>query len=315
MIPKFWSNLFFSEVPDQPTIDNGETQANTVDFTDYTSKRNTGTEAIRLTDLEDRFAFLKTVDIVFLCALRKESQAVHEVFGDGFDSIRVDSFVYYTKVVELSDVNFRICTLSPHRAGPSTAAIFASVALMHCEPSLIVMTGICGGISDEVKLGDIIIADQVYDFLSSKLTDDGQRPSFEPHRLNDSISSIVNHELQDWKLDTSTLWFGKLFAAKCELVADAKVALGHFGTSSSVVASDSVKEEIALHDRKTLAIDMEAYSVANATKLLRESRTDFMILKSVSDNANSNKKDALHAFCSHVSAQVALDILKHLIMV
>lgn len=66
-----------------------------------------------------------------------------------------------------------ICAHST-QMGLVSAAFLSRLIIERFKPRLIMMTGICGGIGDSVKLGDLIIAEKSWDWQSGKWLHDGR---------------------------------------------------------------------------------------------------------------------------------------------
>lgn len=250
--------------------------------------------------------------VLFFCALSKEEEAIHAILGNPYVTDHVGALQYSIFNTRIDSLELQITTVTVDKAGPCTAAVVATLALVQCSPKLIIMTGICGGVSSDVTLGDIVISEQVCDFLASKRTDSTMKPSYDPYRLDEEMCSIVKALSKTWTLDGNWPWVKKLRSCGAELNESPRAHVAHFGTSSMVIASKEFLESLLNHDRKLTAIDMEGVSIAMAASFAPTTGCDWLIIKAVSDLADSSKGDEYHPFCCHVSAQFALDTLNTL---
>ena len=60
----------------------------------------------------------------------------------------------------------------------SISYMFGYMSLKHFKPKYIFMAGICAGIEGPVKLGDIIVTEQSWDYGSGKIKDDNKKQNF-----------------------------------------------------------------------------------------------------------------------------------------
>ena len=60
--------------------------------------------------------------------------------------------------------------------GMASAASLTTRAILAMRPKLVAMTGICAGRTQKTSLGDIIIADQVYDYTAGKKSEQLLQP-------------------------------------------------------------------------------------------------------------------------------------------
>ncbi|MBD2414011.1 hypothetical protein FACHB389_12195 [Nostoc calcicola FACHB-389] len=241
-------------------------------------------------------------DILIVAALYKERKWVQKVFNCEWKNVEKGGVVYQVADYKIDDKTFKIVAVSQLHMGMPQAAVLTTRSIMLWSPSVVVMTGICAGVEGQVTMGDIVIANKVFDYGSGKIVGGKLRPNFEPvqidawlwqllelFRNNEDILEEIDRE---YPLDRGR--------PDSPLVAH----LGSMGCGSAVVADAAMIEEIVLTERKLLALDMESYAVALATSLSTTTtkRVEFFIVKSVVDFANSLKGDAHHDYSCYVSA-------------
>lgn len=104
----------------------------------------------------------------------------------------------------------------------------------------------------------------------------------------------------------------RLLNGKRTVSADTEpqIRVGTFATGSSVVSDEKIWEEIASrHERRVLALDMEAAAFLEAIAGMKSAPIAFVV-KSVSDYAGADKDDSFHAFCKKAAAIFALELIK-----
>jgi nucleoside phosphorylase len=90
-----------------------------------------------------------------------------------------------------------------------------------------------------------------------------------------------------------------------------KVHTGAMASGSAVMAVPGIWDELAVHQRKILALDMEAATVAT---IWHERRVPhWLVAKGVSDHADDDKDDRFKAFAARASAEVLFELLERLL--
>src|SRR5262245_28379573 len=114
------------------------------------------------------------VDFVIITALDEEREAVLSYLDNPkpLDKQDGDVETYYEAVVRTTrddHATYRVLVTSLTKIGPEYAAIRAASVLHRWRPRYVLMVGIAGGISGQVELGDVIVADQIADYSAGKV--------------------------------------------------------------------------------------------------------------------------------------------------
>ncbi|MEG4212280.1 hypothetical protein [Microcoleus sp. S13_B4] len=111
-------------------------------------------------------------------------------------------------------------------------------------------------------MGDIVIANKVFDYGSGKVVSGKLRPNFEPVQIDAWIWQL----LELFRHDEAVMeQIDREYPLDEDHPGSPLVAhLGSMGCRSAVVAPTAIIEEIVLTERKLLALDMESYAVALA---------------------------------------------------
>ncbi|MBD2388169.1 5'-methylthioadenosine/S-adenosylhomocysteine nucleosidase family protein [Cylindrospermum sp. FACHB-282] len=241
-------------------------------------------------------------DLLVVAALHKEKKWVQKVFDVEWKNVEREGVIYQVADYKIDGKAFKIVAVSQLHMGMPQAAILTTKSIMLWSPSVVVMTGICAGVKGQVNMGDLVIANKVFDYGSGKVVAGKLRPNFEPVHMDAWVwqllelfrhdEAVMEEIDQEYPLDEGR--------PGSPLVAH----IGSMGCGAAVVADAAMIEEIVLTERKLLALDMESYAVALATSLSTTptKRIEFFIVKSVVDFADALKGDTHHNYSCYVSA-------------
>lgn len=232
----------------------------------------------------------------------------------------------------------KIVAAVPSSTGMVDAAIIATQLLDFFRPRYLIMTGVCGG-HKSIKLGDIVVAREVFTFQKGKLSDlrdeegqliklyDSNGVEVDYEHLYDHLHNQVQVQVEKFEreissaLEIDTQLKDKLnpVLKDIEYKVNKDSQLGkkniriHFepmACSTMVINKEGYFEtNIKNVDRKTAAVEMESYGVARACKFANGGHTKFLIIKSVMDNTTlkNDKAKKLAAWSSTCT-------LKHLLV-
>jgi nucleoside phosphorylase len=227
------------------------------------------------------------VDFLVVTALEEEQKAVlnklpdHKRLDPSGDDIRV----YYlselaTALPEGSTGVYRI-VVSLLGKGRTKATTAAADAIRRWQPRHVILVGIAGGIAaQEVKLGDILVSDQIVDYELRKLTPGGSEYRWEVYRANPRlIAAASNLARADW------------LELVGEVRPDSESPTRHIGPTASgdeLFAFRQALDEYRTHWPQLLGVEMEGAGVAAACAQAAEPPGFFMI-RGVSDFADEEK--------------------------
>src|SRR5437588_491852 len=209
-------------------------------------------------------AHSQLVDICVVCALPDEVRAFLEVirqqcnvdFEEHID--RQHKYDYRLTTIE----NDRGESLALHvswlpRYGPQEMVLHLQHVLEKYQPRITIMTGICAGDSQQVRLGDLVVAERTFTYDNGKFT------------LDEHGRSVHLHDTMTYQLDASILQFLGLFDRWKPLVArlkrppnppeqrkSHKIACHIKAMAScSAVRADNPFEDVRAPVRATVAMD------------------------------------------------------------
>ena len=201
-----------------------------------------------------------------------------------------------------NDPSKKIVYASQPTTGMIDAAILATELIVRFQPKFLIMAGVLGGKPEEVNIGDIVVATKVFTIDKGKLTDEGFVDEIE---LSNTDSSVLN-----------LLKRNKKEILRCieDLDNTRKNRLeAHFGPIACVRQvidkKDYFEERLISKDRKTIALEMESYSIARACELVNNGETVPLIIKSAMDNT-IDKVDEAKTYAAWTSARFVQCILE-----
>jgi nucleoside phosphorylase len=245
--------------------------------------------------------------IVFVAALPEEFDAIREALGSTWSAVLQDGVLFRVAEVDFGGTKVRCAAAVQKSMGMVSAAILVTKAIRSWEPDIVVMTGVCAGVAEKVKLGDIIVAKQVIDYGSGKLQGGRLYPDYEPLLINEQLGECVQAACADQEMlqEVRAAWGKNAGRPRTELSAH----LGAIASGAAVVADEGVVVGVIEHKRSLLGIDMEAYGVARAcVAALSEPR--FLVVKGVQDYADEKKNDKYRRYAAFVCADFAVRVLR-----
>ena len=246
-------------------------------------------------------------DVGIVVALKEEFRVLFERFENRHSHVEDGGRSYYLfDVATLAgDRPYRCVATLIGDMGTSRAGIIAEKMLGRWDPSVVAIVGIAGGIHDDVKLGDVIVASDVGNYLEgAKATDRARKAEF--HRAGDHfktnhalLEQIRNFEFtnrasfQRWeracvsrrqalgKEGEALMRDGLLREVPCQKE-------GHLASGPLVVTSKDFVAWIRAGDRACLGIEMEAAGLMIAAHMNPSGR-EALVIRGVSDFGDERK--------------------------
>lgn len=252
-------------------------------------------------------------DVILVTALEKtELEAIRDLPCSWQTFQRPDDTnIYYRGLLKASDGTARsVLAVSLPRMGMVAAASIVTQLCVQCSPSVVIMTGIAGGIKGAVQLGDILVAEPSWDWGSGKLTvRDGQQVFLsDPNQmmLDPGIAAQMRHISANRKYldDIQSGWRGKATQHRLNL------HVGPVASGAVVLEDPATVQLIKAQNRKTIGVEMEAYGVMAAVFYSRKIAPKCIVIKSVCDFADPLKDNEWQTYAAYTSAQLAFRYLQ-----
>lgn len=250
-------------------------------------------------------------DFIIVCALQKEADSYIEA---GYTK-NTTSIQHGLSCNAISIGGRTGLIIVPPRMGLVNASIVSARAIDLFEPSVICMSGICAGIEGKANIYDIVIPSQCDQHDSGKWTDNGfVSESYSVPLEHDTQLNIEKH-LKDQSF-INEIGNGVVLN-RSEMVGesgslDICIYTAPTSSGSSVIADDSMLQQITTQHRKKNAFEMESYALYEAA---RQSplKPRYFSAKAVVDNGDSQKGDNYHRVAALISAKAVYTLLDRLL--
>lgn len=243
------------------------------------------------------------VDVAILTAIEVERKAVCEAFGlnDGH-RVYKGSRVYWRGTLPTRDgKRYGIVVAQAADAANIDAALLTNDLLHDWRPGAALLVGIAATTDpNKVKLGDVVVASEVYYYERGKATPGGMKP--EP--------KIILSDATLWgRVTTLPSWPGILDIPRPDGTADApKVHFGVIASGEKVIADAQVRDEISSVHRKIVAIEMEGYGFSRAVWQSFD-QVRHLDIRAICDDGSKSKGDGWHGYAATAAAQFARHFL------
>ncbi|MCJ7633104.1 hypothetical protein MUP77_12020 [Candidatus Bathyarchaeota archaeon] len=239
-----------------------------------------------------RFPLEEKGPIILLCALHKEKEALEEKAKELLMFAEEKS---ENGIIEMSnrDLSRVIAVL---KAIGRTGNRYSREALREItdiyNPRLVILFGIAAGIRGRVKIGDIIIADRVWDLRKCEILGSENSPKFrfEPEQLNSRGHILIPIQIGELEKMLRNE-FSRNIVIHTDLLC---------GSSDNLIRNRAYMEAASKTNRKLGAVEMEAAGIAEICRL---SNIPFIIVKAISDYGY-DKADTYHEFCCQMVAKL-----------
>jgi nucleoside phosphorylase len=231
-------------------------------------------------------------DFVIFCALHEERKPyITLINGKQVTRSGVDCYD-----IEINGKKGTVILLP--QMGLVSAAVTASLCIDRFKPSVVGMSGICGGFENRAHMGQLFVSSMAYEYQSGKWASDGFKQ--EPYQVpTDHVTLTDLKALTNTNDLISELEQG--FNGKRPGTAQ-KPEEGVFTSGSAVIADQQYLQQIERIHRKVNALDMEIYAVQRAAEL-SPYKPPCICAKTVVDLCNKDKADDIHAYGSYISAK------------
>lgn len=237
-----------------------------------------------------------------LVALNEEFRHYQNVFGkDSAVRPGPDGTAQHVKHLTWAGARpVRLVSQVIGQKGPEHATQAAARLLASLRPDVLVSIGLSGGLSTDVSLGDVVIADTVTSFLARGKVIDGQpgqaadvQAAGDPYRadkwLGDRAAGLADEApglYQEWRARATAIQRRSFPPATAGSV---RVLRGDLAAGPLVIASPRFRRWLLGHNRHYLAVDMESGGVAAAVWGHARATSRLLVIRAISDLAGLDK--------------------------
>lgn len=255
-------------------------------------------------------------NIGIVCALQEEFIQLKNAF-DKLEWIKLNKiglpYDFYTSTINTIYGNsHKIIIACTGKPGVVPTSILATSMYNTFNVDYLFMTGFCAGFkSDDISLGDIVVAESIQDYGTGKIKDD---ESGNMKLLKELHQIPANYELTT-KVNTfisNSENIDKVNAAlrKVNLKDDRtnlKALLGPTVCGPFVVTSESLMTSLKEDSRKLKSLDMEGFGLYLTSYALDRK---CLWIKSIADLGDKDKGDDYHKMCSYASSVFLYHFIK-----
>ncbi len=201
--------------------------------------------------------------------------------------------------------DYGVVSACPSRVGMVSTAVLSAKLIAQLRPRVCAMVGICAGVRDKTKLGDILVADPTWDYQSGKRVKDvvsSTQFSMAPHQL--ALSEELRARADVLRPDHQT-WAAIRSEWPTPPPHELRMLVGPVASGSAVLADGATVLEVQRQQRNLLGIEMELYGLFAAGATAGRPAPAVIGLKSVCDFADPDKADDMQEYAAFTSARAA----------
>ncbi len=221
-----------------------------------------------------------------------------------------DDTMYHIGQIERGSNTIRIVAACAPQMGMCASSTLSMKLITNFKPKYLIMSGIAAGIESEVQLGDILIADQVWDGASGKLRSNGEGGVlFQPDPRSKILDEGLKEKLLHIKSKRKYLdKIRKKYPGEApKTVLD--IHIGPMASVPAVIQSTKEIEKIQSISRKLIGIEMETYGVFYSAAHCKKPKPIVLSVKSVSDFANEEKNDSCQDYAAYTSSAFVYELI------
>ena len=195
--------------------------------------------------------------------------------------------------------------------GKVAASITATSVISRYNASEILFTGVAGAIDDSLSIGDVVIADTLYqhDMDASPIIERHEIPLLGRSGINtdperrEKLHKAANHFITDDFTKTFDDDVVEQFKLNNPCVHCANIASG-----DQFVADVSTSKDIASRLNTVVCVEMEGAAVAQVCESFN---IPFTVVRTISDTGDESAEIDFQSFVSKVASTYSLEIVRH----
>jgi adenosylhomocysteine nucleosidase len=263
-----------------------------------------------LDDVQARAPTQIELDFLIICALEEERKGYESTAFDNISRVVISGLnVQYVRLPGTRELFGGIVRLG--QIGLVSATFETTSALNVFRTTVLCMSGICAGFSEETGLGQLVIASPAWEYQAGKWSKNGFEIAPMQVPLRRSTRTVIDQAVAD---DNFTRYLeAGVKTGQTRPTQQLKPILAPFATGSAVIADERRLKHIEKQHRKFAALDMETFGLYFAAHEAVSVPEHFFSIKCVVDFADGNKGDVLHPYGCVVSARAAEKLIQALL--
>jgi nucleoside phosphorylase len=262
----------------------------------------------------------RPIEVLLLTALPIELHATLHALGVLDQSPRkTRTGINYWRTLLIEGNTRTVAVASFGAAGNVDAAAITSILATELQPKIIIMIGIAAGIRDKCKLGDVVISDRIVAYESAALIKEQGVSQTSPRPDTYRTLPALQQDVVAY-LARETSLRARLEAAynAAEIrfpETDAGLVTNEILPRSATIASgekllrdpDKFRALRDLHGKTEIG-EMEAVGIATASL---QAGTLYLVIRGISDFGDEKKDNRFHVPAAKAAAIVAVDFIRH----
>lgn len=175
-----------------------------------------------------------------------------------------------------------------HHQGNDSAAVTVASLIGELRPQIVVLAGIAAGLNpDDVSLGDIVVAEQIYRYDSRRKEKDNE-VLLAPYGLQVD-QRLLSHARDLANEDAFRSTVSKIAAAIAPRPRELRIVIGDIASGDAVIDSAIFRDKVLLaNNRKLYAVEMEGAGVLRACQTAAD-MPRALVVRGISDMAADKK--------------------------
>lgn len=251
-------------------------------------------------------------DVAIITAIYLELEKVLNInYGWKEYNLPNDNTRYYVGQTKKDNQILKIIAACCPQMGMCASSTLTMKLITNFKPKFVIMSGISAGIKGEVELGDILIADQLWDGSSGKIKNDKEQGSlFQPDPKFKILDEGIKEKLLPIKAKRKYLDQIRSDYPGTAPMNVLNIHIGPMASVPAVIQSDQEIDKIQKISRKLIGIEMESYGVFYSSDHCQKPKPKALSIKSACDFANEEKNDSFQDYAAFTSAQFIDKIIR-----
>jgi nucleoside phosphorylase len=248
---------------------------------------------------------MPVIDFGIITALQEECEALQRLLPGLVEDPEGAGMWYRAQLHANNGKNYSVVAGVQDQMGPLDASNLTTRMIERWDPAHILLVGIAGSFASDVKLGDVLVSQQVFYYDPGKATASEIR--YRPQGYPASVA--LTRQLEAIRLDATAMREFRTEArnsaatlsraaarqkgggrlSKTLLAHEPEVHFGTVASGSLVIASAQKRKELLRLHGKILGTEMEGAGMMHAAYYHGEIPTPAILIKGISDLSNKTK--------------------------
>ncbi|NIO38581.1 hypothetical protein GTO27_12925 [Candidatus Bathyarchaeota archaeon] len=226
------------------------------------------------------------IKVLLMCALYEEGDALKTVLNDVAELNQQTGEAGVVTILNEKEGNVVAFLTVVGRSGNVASGETLERLIKIYSPNMLIVFGIAAGIPGRIGIGDVMIANEVWDLRKCKI---GDEFGFMPRSIKSPEGVALPFQIERLQQMLNTR-LEKNITIFTDLIC---------GSSDNLVRKTAYVKAAAQTNQKLGGIEMEAVGIATVCVA---HKLPFFVVKAISDYGDEKKDDSSHAFCCRAAA-------------